>query len=395
MILTRGALSVLRRTGKAAGAILVVGALAAGLWFGIGVFRENGDGAAKAGGSPLLIYSEFGRSTDTIWAASPDDPTRRTKLTTVDHAPEYGIVAGLSPDGSRIAYTVLPSSGAAAIDAPAEVWVMDRNGRHRTRLAADADLPVAPVWSPDGSAVVFRRSAGSDSNGSFQIVKVTTAGVETTLLDTTDGVLPVGFAPDGSLYFARLSTGGTDLGVVRPDGSVTSTVAHLSDDFARDWHLSPDGSRLAYLAPGQAGDKISYHSVVIDLNPGTAVSRSLAASAFAPTNQSDEFNPIWRPDGGGVTVGRLAPYAGSGSPVLQMALAGGPTTSALAAPPRGFDVPLSWSPDVAYLAVRFFEGDSVTNPGRSWVTVVGSDGARRTVSSNSDVEVLGWSDSGG
>jgi len=45
--------------------------------------------------------------------------------------------------------------------------------------------------------------------------------------------------------------------------------------------------------------------------------------------------------------------------------------------------------------VRFFEGNSVTNPGRSWVTVVGADGKRLTVSPNSDVEVMGWVDSGG
>jgi hypothetical protein len=62
---------------------------------------------------------------------------------------------------------------------------------------------------------------------------------------------------------------------------------------------------------------------------------------------------------------------------------------------QGFDVPLAWSSDVGYLAVRYFEGNTVTNPGRSWVTVVGVDGTRQTVSPNSDVGVLGWVDSGG
>ena len=151
--------------------------------------------------------------------ATPSGPPRPTiplverKLTTIDHAPEYGAAVALSPDGTRIAYVALPASGAAAIDAPAEVWVMDRNGRNRKRLAGDADLPVAPVWSPDGLSVVFRRSDNSDAAGHFQLVRVTTDGAETTLVDSTDGLLPVGFAPDGSLYFVRLSTAGTDLGV--------------------------------------------------------------------------------------------------------------------------------------------------------------------------------------
>ena len=392
MILTQGVARVLRRAGKAAGVTIVVGALAAGLWFGVSAIRNDGNGAASAEGSPLLIYSEFGRDSDTIWSAPADDPTRRTRLAAIDHAPEYGAVASLSPDGKRIAYTVLSASGAAAIDAPAEVWLMDRDGRNRKRLAVDADLPVAPVWSPDGSSVVFRRSDNSDSSGHFQLVRVTTARAETTLLDTTDGVFPAGFTPGGSLYFVRLSTAGTDLGVVYAAGGVMSNVAHLSDDFARDWHLSPDGTRLAYLAPRESATTAFYGAVVLDLDPAAVTNQFKAAAV--PSNQGDEFNPIWRPDGT-VTIGRLASNSGEGAPALQMALNNGATTNARPAPPRGFDVPLVWSSDAGYLAVRFFEGSTVTNPGRSWVTVVGADGKRQTVSPNSDVEVMGWVDSGG
>jgi hypothetical protein len=171
-----------------------------------------------------------------------------------------------------------------------------------------------------------------------------------------------------------------------------SNVAHLSDDFARDWHLSPDGTRLAYLAPRQTTSSVSYGAVVLDLDDG-ATNQLRAATASG--SQADEFNPIWRPDGTGVTIGRLASNSAGGAPVLQMAAAGGPVVSALAAPPQGFDMPLAWSSDAGYLAVRFFEGNSVTNPGRSWVTVVGAEGMRQTVSRNSDVEVMGWVDSGG
>jgi len=391
MILTQGATRVVRRAGKAAGVIIVVAAVAAGMWFGVSAVRNDGNDAARAGGSPLLIYSEFGRNSDTIWAAPADDPDHRTRLATIDHAYEYGVVASLSPDGERIAHTVLPVNGAAAIDAPAEVWAMDRDGRNRERLAVDADLPVAPVWSPDGSAVVFRRSDNRDSGGRFQLVSVTTSSRETTLLDTANGVLPIGFASDGALYFVSLSPTGTDLGVVDVPGAVASDVAHLSDDFARDWHLSPDGSRLAYLAPRQNANNVSFGTVVLDLNAGAVA--GLKATGLS-NSQSDDFNPIWRPDGN-VTIGRLTRNSDEGAPVLQMASNGGPAASPLAAPPRGFDVPLVWSSDGGYLAVRHFEGSSTTNPGRSWVNIVGVDGGRFTVSPNSDVEVLGWVDSGG
>ena len=69
--------------------------------------------------------------------------------------------------------------------------------------------------------------------------------------------LPIAFAPDGSaFYFATLNATGTDLYRVAPDGSAESLIAHLSDEVARDWKLSPDGTRIAYSAaesgPSQA-----------------------------------------------------------------------------------------------------------------------------------------------
>ena len=389
MILTHGAVRFLRQTGKMAGIGIVVAALALGTWLAMGAVRGDGH-SVRAGSSPLLIYSEFGRNSDTIWAAQADDPTHRTRLTSVDHAPEYGIVASLSPDGEHIAYNVLPPAGPAAIDGPAELWVMDRNGDNQSRLALNVDLPVAPIWSPSGSAIIFRRSASDDSGGQFQLVRVTTSGTETVLVDTPDGLMPVGFTPGGSLYFASLSTAGTDLGVVYSSGGVIFGVAHLSDDFARDWHLSPDGSRLAYLSPQQNADGISYGAVVLNLKVTAAsVFRSMAIQS----NQGDEFNPIWRPDGKSITVGRIQPQPQLGQSMFKMMGAG--TIESVPTLPQGFDVPLVWSPDAGFLAVRFYESQSITDPGRSWVTVVGSDGSRRTVSPNSDVEVMGWVDSGG
>jgi dipeptidyl aminopeptidase/acylaminoacyl peptidase len=390
MVLAASAVRIMKRAGKVAFAAAVITALAGGLWQGVGALVRDGNDSAKAGGPPLIVYSEFGSSSDTVWSARADDPTQRTRLATISHAPEYGISAALSPDRKRIAYTVLPPDAAPAIDSPAEVWVMDADGHNRKRLAADADLPVAPVWSPDSAAVVFRRSDGS--SGHFQLVAVTTGGDETALFDSADGLLPVGFTPSGALFFVRLSSSGSDLGVIRPDGITDDAVAHLSDDFVRDWHLSPDGKQLSYLAARPLGDKVSYGAEVLDLK--ALAGAPFTAAAAVSASAVDEFSPVWRPDGSGVTIGRLNALA-AGAPVLQVVALGGPPVRLLPAPPQGFDVPLSWSPDAAYLAVRFFEGNSVEDPGRSWVTVAGADGARHTVSPNSDVDVLGWADGGG
>jgi hypothetical protein len=86
---------------------------------------------------------------------------------------------------------------------------------------------------------------------------------------------------------------------------------------------------------------------------------------------------------------------GRPSAALQVAATGTGTLRALSSPAEGFDVPLSWSPDGNYLAVRSFEGDSTASPGRSWVMVTDGQGERHKLSAVSDIEIAGWVDGGG
>jgi hypothetical protein len=62
---------------------------------------------------------------------------------------------------------------------------------------------------------------------------------------------------------------------------------------------------------------------------------------------------------------------------------------------RGFDVPVSWSPDGAYLIFRWFLGDSAENPGPSRLHVLMPEGERQILSINSDIQVIGWVAAGG
>ena len=114
-------------------------------------------------GGPLVVYSEFGLAADTLWAANADDPADRVQLGRVDHAENFGIFPNLSPDGTRIAYTVLlPVPGP---NGAAELWVLEIAGGASRRLADGIDLRVTPVWSPASDAVVVRRSDVPEGGG--------------------------------------------------------------------------------------------------------------------------------------------------------------------------------------------------------------------------------------
>ena len=338
--------------------------------------------ALREQASPLLIYSEFGQLADTIWAADPNRPEDRAYVSTVAHSPGFGISASVSPDGAHLAYVALPPN--AGWSDSAQLWALEIASGTATLLAENVDLRTMPVWTPAGDAVVVLQPIGGDN---VQLLLVDLAGGTSLLAEDQAGLYPIGVTPDGTwLYFASLSERGTDLQRAATSGAGTEFVAHLSDGYSRDWHLAPDGSRIAYL--GQtSSSSISFDARVYDVASG-AVQGAVAGLS------GSQFNPIWDPSGG-LTVGR-APSGEAAGSLVHVSANGSPDAAvtlegpAAGFPAIGFYVPLWWSPDGAHLVVRSFEGSSTANPGPSYVIVMGPAGDRQQLSPLSDVLVIGW-----
>jgi Tol biopolymer transport system component len=323
-----------------------------------------------------LIVSEFDIDADTIVAIDPDDPSDRTEIARVDHAPEWGAFASLAPDGAAIAYTALPSDAEdPSPDTPAIAGIVEDDGDVR-QLASDVDLLITPVWSPDASSIVVRKNTPvEDSAGRFDLILLSRDGSRSTITSwTSAAVFPIAFSPDGAkLYFATLGTAGSDLYSVSPDGSDETLIAHLGDKFTRDWRLSPDGTSLAYTALSDAAPA----TMRIDL--GTA--------EIAPASPSEDaqYNPIWSP-AGDLTV---AGVSGRRATTLALYASGG--SRGIVTNQGAIDLPMAWSPDGATLAVRTVNGTSPLDAGASHLALVSaSDGARMRISDSPDVTIVGW-----
>jgi Tol biopolymer transport system component len=343
------------------------------------------------------VISEFGIEADTLWMAAGDRPSQRQVVAVVPHAAHYGIYATLAPDGRYIAYTALsPGLRDASNDSPAEVWVMGADGSYPRLLATDADLLIAPVWAPDSASLVFRRSQSRENAaGTFELVRVSLADsgqaaagpVESTLVTAEAGLFPVSFSPDGKwLYYTQVSATGTELGQVAAAGGAASLLAHLGDDFTRDWHLSPDGTRLAFLAPEQSQAGTVLRALVIPLH-GTFQPRMALPAAGRP---AQDFNPIWDPKDGDLTLGRLT-LGEARAPAMQVSASG---VEPLEGPSQGFDVPLAWSPDGSTLALRSFEGDLESEIGPWHIVLLDAKGQRQEVKAESEISFVGWAAGG-
>jgi TolB protein len=87
-----------------------------------------------------------------IWVMDADGSgkhrlTRTASGKGVDWAPSW------SPDGRRIAYQ--SDVGTGPRDLTTEIWVIGADGSHRVRLTHNALNDNRPVWSPDGSWILF------------------------------------------------------------------------------------------------------------------------------------------------------------------------------------------------------------------------------------------------
>lgn len=336
-------------------------------------------------GTPRMVFAEFGVNEDRIYSAPADSPNDRTLHATIAHAPGWGLNPGYASAGSRFAYTVLPEDAKAEDGTPAELWMLDLDGENLTRLARDADLLVSPVFVEGGQALLYRRSDGTRQ----EIVRIGVADLKRDVLhreQTSFGIFPIGLR-DGAVLFARLSAGGTDVLAVR-DGDEPRLLFHASDDIARDWQLSPDGSSLAFLAPAVRAERVVYRAQVVSLDAGEplALPGEGDGGEDAVPSAMEQYGPVWTPEGA-LTVGQEA-ARDAAAPALVLDLAG--TRTELPPPEHGFDVPIAWSADGRYLAVRSFDGWNSVQPGLERTVIIDRLGARTLVEVRSEVIFMGW-----
>ena len=180
--------------------------------------------------------------------------------------------ARVSPDGTRVAVH-------ARGDDNTDVWICDLTRENLTRLTFDEAFDGFPLWSPEGSRVVFQSQR--EGGGLFSKAADGTGEVER-LLESSNSPAPYAWSPDGRLIF-RQPPG--DIGVLTVEGDGTVDML-LETEFDEDVPAqSSDGRWLAYMSE-ESGQNEIYVQPFPNLDEGKWL-----------VSTDGGTDPVWSPDG--------------------------------------------------------------------------------------------------
>jgi Tol biopolymer transport system component len=205
-----------------------------------------------------------------------------------------------SPDGARIAYSQgIYDSLCPHCPPDADLFIINADGSHVTRLRREPNAELQPDWSPDGSKIVSVTSSGIatvDPDGTGQIVVVSGTGYRSATPS---------WSPDGQRIAYSATVGdpyGADfeIFVVNADGTnLTQLTRNGGTNLGPVW--SPDGTKIAF-ASGRAGHPPDGNLDVYSMNADGSGQTRLT------TDPADDFNPDWQP----LLAPRRSDYKNSG-----------------------------------------------------------------------------------
>ena len=195
---------------------------------------------------------------------------------TVDQfAPSY---PELSPDGQRVGVLRVAQGNP-------DVWVVDVGRGVPTRFTFHTGIDSAPLWSPDGSKIIFR----STRNGVWDLFeKPSTASAdEQPLLVTAQNKGPQDWSRDGRflLYSTDDPKGYSDLWVLPMTGERKPFAVVQSSFDEIEGQFSPDGRWLAY-----ASNESGRYEIYVRTFP--------EAGGKWQVSTAGGMQPRWRADGG-------------------------------------------------------------------------------------------------
>ena len=193
----------------------------------------------------------------------------------------------ISPDGKRVAEQRVESgAGGSARNNASDIWLYDlTRGAGGTRFTSDPANDGGPVWSPDGTHIVFT----SDRTGASSLYEKDSSGArgEELLLQSPEQKWPLDWSADGRFLLYSANAGSAPhLFVLPMTGDDRKPRPYLQTQFAEmQGRFSPDTRWVAY-----ASDESGKVEVYVRPFPDAMAGKWIVSSGGGS-------QPRWRGDG--------------------------------------------------------------------------------------------------
>jgi tricorn protease len=179
-----------------------------------------------------------------------------------------------------------------------DLWTVDRNGGHASRLTTGTGIETDPVFSPDGSMIAF---TGEYDGNTDVFVIPTIGGVPKRLTYHPAADAAVGWTPDGKYVIFRSNRESDSpryakLFKVSPNGGLATA---LPLPMAFSGKFSTDGKYFAYSPVGGASP-FNYSAYVAWRNYRGGLASSVWIADMTtldvvkvPRERSNDFDPLW------------------------------------------------------------------------------------------------------
>jgi dipeptidyl aminopeptidase/acylaminoacyl peptidase len=258
----------------------------------------------------------------------------------------------ISPDGTRVAYTVT-TIDEKANDYRTAIWVAPLDGTGEARpFTAGERRDTLPRWSPDGKWLAFASNRAGDEKAPANLFVIPAEGGEARrLTDLKDGVENIAWSPDS----ARIA--------------FTARVRETAYEEDEERKRAPRRFTRVFHkldSVGWTGDRRK-HIFVVDLDGGEA--RQLTSGDF------EHDNPAWSPDGRRIAFDGLRDERWDTRLLKRIYVvdADGGEPEVLTGDEASYEAP-SFSPDGSRIAYRSIVEDG-TYPHHSQVGVMNADGS--------------------
>jgi serine/threonine protein kinase len=206
--------------------------------------RAKGDFSVSATG--VLVYgTKFASDakSELVWI---DRDGRMTQI--VQANPSY--MASLSPDGKRIAFDELDTE-----QNNLDIWIYDVTRGIKTRFTFDFDFDMVPLWTPDGSSVLFSSTRGRN----YKIFSKRSDGTkneEVVIQKENNSEYATDISPDGRFVLVTEQSPTWNLAYadLKGDSSVQSIIStKFNEGFGA---FSPDGRWVAFQSDESGRDEV-------------------------------------------------------------------------------------------------------------------------------------------